>query len=116
MMVEEFYAAATSDPRLEHMIADEEDPCKIVVMLVNNLSSDCRQQIHSKAFDEVFNLVLLLLLRYDTCHDVRLCRTTLILVGIVSGHLSGRIGELIDLSEMECDLAHLYSLYREDEA
>lgn len=75
-----------------------------------NLSSSCRRQIHSEVFGTLFNLILLLLLRYDVCHDVQLSRTTLIAVGIVSGHLSGRIGELLDLSK-KCDVNDIYSVY-----
>ena len=58
----------------------------------------------------VFNLILLLLLRYDACHDVRLSRTNLIAIGIVSGHLSGRICELLDFSK-SCDVNDIYCVY-----
>jgi len=75
-----------------------------------NLTSSCRRQIHPELFGTVFNLILLLLLRYDACHDVQLSRTTLITVGVVSGHLSGRIDELLDLSE-PCDVNDIYSVF-----
>ena len=89
--------------------AKEESSMFISGILVN-LSSSCRQQIHPELFGAVFNLILLLLLRYDVCRDVQLSRTTLITVGIVSGHLSGRIDELLDLSE-PCDVNDIYCVY-----
>ncbi|KAL7542795.1 hypothetical protein ACHAXR_012401 [Thalassiosira sp. AJA248-18] len=110
LTTEDFLDAAITSNLLEHA-EDKEDPRKIVAFLLKLLTSNCCQQIHSQAFGTVFNLVLLLLLRYDTCPDVQLCRTTLISVGIVSGHLSGRIGELLNLSEETCDVNAIYSLY-----
>jgi ABC-type bacteriocin/lantibiotic exporter with double-glycine peptidase domain len=74
------------------------------------LSRNCIQQISRELVGSVFNLVLLLLLRCDVCQDVQLSRATLITVGIVSGHLSGRINELIDLSQSS-DINDIYSLY-----
>ena len=89
---------------------DDDDYCTIVTSLLEGITSRCRQQIHSQALNSVFNLVLMILLRNDTCLDVKLCRPTLILVGIVSGHLSGRIGELIDFAETST-VSSIYSLY-----
>ena len=92
-----------------HHINNEGKSCTAIVNWLDHLTSDCRRQIHSKAFETVFNLVLLLLLRNDTCHDLRICRATLIGIGLISGHLSGRINEL--LSETPCDVTDIYSLY-----
>jgi len=60
-----------------------------------NITSDCHQQINSQACGIVFNLILLLLLRYDTCQDVQIHKGALIAIGIVSGNISGRIDELL---------------------
>ncbi len=84
--------------------------CVSVVGLLESITLRCRQQIHFQALNSVFNLVLLLLLRNDACLDVNLCRPTLVVVGIVSGHLSGRIGELLDLAETST-INSIYSLY-----
>lgn len=81
-----------------------------VVSVLERITLRCRQQIHFQALNSVFNLVLLLLLRSDACLDVNLCRPTLVVVGIVSGHLSGRIGELLDLAETST-INRIYSLY-----
>lgn len=85
------------------------DSTKLASILVK-LSRNCIQQISRELVGSVFNLVLLLLLRCDVCQDVQLSRATLITVGIVSGHLSGRINELIDLSQSS-DINDIYSLY-----
>lgn len=87
----------------------DDDSCAFLTSLLVEITSRCRQQIHSEAASSIFNLVLLLLLRNDACYDVQLCRTTLIMVGIVSGHLSGRICEL--LSDTSCDVNKIYSLF-----
>mmetsp|Transcript_29014 Transcript_29014/g.61316 ORF Transcript_29014/g.61316 Transcript_29014/m.61316 type:complete len:370 (-) Transcript_29014:164-1273(-) len=92
-------------------VADKEDPCHTIANGMGHLTTECQQQIHSQAFGTVFNLILLLLLRYDSCHDVQLCKVALITVGIVSGHLSGRIHELLELSESQCVVNDIYLLY-----
>ncbi len=84
-------------------------PSVIAGMLVE-LTYNCRREIHMPVVGTVFNLILLLLLRYDACHDVRLSRANLITIGIISGHLSGRICELLDFSEI-CDVNDIYSVY-----
>ena len=84
--------------------------CEFVASVLDRITLRCRQQIHTQALDSVFNLVLLLLLRNNTCLDVKMCRPTLTVVGIVSGHLSGRIGELLDLAEAST-VNSIYSLY-----
>ena len=61
------------------------------------------------AFSNIFNLVLLLLLWNDTCRDVQLCRTILVMKGIVSGHLGGHNCEV--LSETSCVVNKIYSLF-----
>jgi len=109
--VKDFIAAATTHFHLGHHSADKKKYCNTVANLLVRLASDCRRQIHPQAFGTVFNLILLLLLRYDSCRDVELCRATLIAVGLVSGHLSGRIGELLDLTETPCDAKDIYLMY-----
>ena len=71
---------------------------KIILNFLQQLISECTAQIQSDASGVIFNLILLLLLRYETCEDVHASKTTLVIVGIVSGHISGRISELVDLS------------------
>ena len=86
------------------------DLTKLASNILVKLSRNCIQQISPELVGSVFNLVLLLLLRCDVCQDVQLSRATLITVGIVSGHLSGRINELIDLSQSS-DINNIYSVY-----
>lgn len=90
--------------------ANDDECCTFVVSLLERITWRCRQQLHSQALDSVLNLVLLLLLRNDTCLDVNLCRPTLVVVGIVAGHLSGRIGDLLDIAETST-INSIYSLY-----
>ena len=77
---------------------DENAGLEIILQFFRILISECAAQIQPEAAGVVFNLILLLLLRYDVCEDVYSSKTTLIMVGIVSGHLSGRISELVDFS------------------
>jgi len=79
-------------------VNEEEDKNKAFGRIAShlvNITSDCQKQVNSQAVDIVFNLILLLLLRYDTCQDVQIHKGALIAIGIVSGHLSGRIDELL---------------------
>ena len=71
---------------------------EIVLKFLQQLISECTAQIQPDACGVIFNLILLLLLRYDTCEDVHAFKTTLVIIGIVCGHISGRIAELVDLS------------------
>lgn len=111
LVMEDFLAVVRIDNNSRHAVNTEGSSCEAIASWLVHLTSDCCQQIHSTAFGTVFNLVLLLLLRYDTCHDVRLCRATLIGIGIVSGHLSGRTSELLPPSETPCDVNAIYTLY-----
>lgn len=79
----------------------EMNPAKKTGLLLRCLVADCEGQVNYEAMESIFNLVLLLLLRYNTCEDVRRNRTTLILVGVVVGHLGGRLEELIDRSSFD---------------
>ena len=108
---DEIIARATPCNDLRQISDGDQQPFKAIASMLDRLTTDCRKQIHSQALDAVFNLVLLLLLRHDSCNDVKLCRATLISVGIVSGHLSGRVGELLDLSEASCDVNSIYCHY-----
>jgi len=121
-------AAASNAVRISQMVTTDEfrDVCTFhysiysesankqahskVASFLQHLTLHCCDQIHSKAVESILNLVLLLLLRHDTCEDVQLHRGHLILIGIVCGHLSGRITDLIDLSQ-ECDLHFIYQLF-----
>jgi len=80
---------------------EEMTPAKKIGLLLRCLVADCDGQLNNEAMESIFNLVLLLLLRYDMCEDVRRNRTTLILVGVVAGHLGGRLQELIDSSAFD---------------
>lgn len=102
-------ASMENSKRISRMLSTK-DIMSFTAGILVNLTSSCRRQIHPELFGTVFNLILLLLLRFDVCHDVQLSRTTLITVGVVSGHLSGRIDELLDLSE-PCDVNDIYSVY-----
>jgi len=110
LTIKDFLSAAGPFCHIEEM-TDERDQCEVIAELCEQLTFYCRQQLLPQAFDGVFNLVLLLLLRYDACHDVQQCRATLIAAGIVTGHLSSRISELLALSEAPCDVNDIYSLY-----
>ncbi len=101
------FVAATSTRRC--LTEKGYSPTVAAGMLVD-LTYSCRREIHMSVVGTVFNLILLLLLRYDACHDVRLSRTNLIAIGIVSGHLSGRICELLDFSK-SCDVNDIYCVY-----
>ena len=81
-----------------------------ILSCLEHLTSKCRQQIHSDAVEYILNLVLLLILRHDSCEDVQLHRGALILIGIVCGHLCGRITDLIDVSE-ESDVYLIYQAF-----
>ena len=92
-------------------VSEEEDKDKAFGRIAShlvNITSDCHQQIKSQACDIVFNLILLLLLRYDTCQDVQIHKGALISIGIVSGHLCGRIDELLGEN---CDTSIIYATY-----
>jgi hypothetical protein len=91
-------------------ISSERERCKAhnkIVSCLEHLASQCRDQIHTDGVEFILNLVLLLLLRHDICKVVQLRRDELILIGIVCGHLSGRITDLIDLSQ-ESDVCLIY--------
>jgi hypothetical protein len=101
----------TSTIKVAHeYIQGKGDGQTIILQFLRRLIFECAAQVEPEAAGVIFNLILLLLLRYDTCEDVHASRTILIIVGIVSGHVSGRISELIDLSlsspmqSMYCDL------------
>lgn len=103
----------TSTIKVAHQfIREEGDGRTIILQFLRCLIFECAAQVDPEAAGVIFNLILILLLRYDTCEDVHASRTTLIIVGIVSGHISGRISELIDLSlsspmqSIYCDLVH----------
>ena len=83
---------------------------QLILSCLEQLSSKCRQKIHSDAVESILNLVLLLILRHDSCEDVQLHRGALILIGIVCGHLCGRITDLIDVSE-ESDVHLIYQAF-----
>lgn len=83
---------------------------QLIMSCLEQLSSKCRQKIHSDAVESILNLVLLLILRHDSCEDVQLHRGALILIGIVCGHLCGRITDLIDVSE-ESDVHLIYQAF-----
>jgi hypothetical protein len=83
---------------------------QLILSCLEHLSSECRQQIHSDAIESILNLVLLLILRHDSCEDVQLHRGALILIGIVCGHLCGRITDLIDVTE-ESDVHLIYQAF-----
>ncbi|KAL7473397.1 hypothetical protein ACHAXS_013849 [Conticribra weissflogii] len=79
----------------------EMNPAEKIGLFLRCLIDDCEGQVSCEAMNSVFNLVLLLLLRYEMCEDVRRNRTSLVLVGVVAGHLGGRLGELIDTSTFD---------------
>ena len=89
----------------------KDEAYEIIANYLVNLTNNCRQHINSQAFGCVLNLILLLLLRFNACHDVQICKGTLIAVGIVSGHLSGRISEIVDPSDTTSDVYAIYSIY-----
>jgi len=99
----------TFDHRIYSESASQQVHSKVASFL-EHLTSHCCDQIHSDAVESILNLVLLLLLGHDTCEDVQLHRGHLILIGIVCGHLSGRVTDLIDLS-LECDVHLIYQLF-----
>jgi hypothetical protein len=76
----------------------DQDSKSVILKYLQELVIECRSQVQPEGAGVIFNLILLLLLRYDTCEDVQACKTALIIVGIISGHHSGRISELIDMS------------------
>ena len=100
LILQDFNAAFNDSGDTDNTVADH----------LVNLTLTCRQQINSQAFGFVFNLILLILLRHNTCHDVQLCKGTLVAIGIVSGHLSGRISEILDPADRGCAY-QIYSVY-----
>ena len=100
LILQDFNAAFNDSGDTDNTVADH----------LVNLTLTCRQQINSQAFGFVFNLILLILLRHNTCHDVQLCKGTLVAIGIVSGHLSGRISEILDPADRACAY-QIYSVY-----
>ncbi len=83
-----------------------------VVSFLKHLNSQCYDEIHSDhTVESILNLVLLLLLRHDMCEDVQLNRGTLILIGIVCGHRSGRITNLISTTSVDCDVYRIYQAF-----
>jgi len=83
-----------------------------VASFLKHLNSQCYDEIHSDhTVESILNLVLLLLLRHDMCEDVQLNRGTLILIGIVCGHRSGRITNLISTTSVDCDVYRIYQAF-----
>lgn len=83
---------------VDNLTNDESNDNDVIIQFLEQMIGECSSQIHPEAAGTIFNLILLLLLRYETCEDVHASKTTLITVGIVVGHISGRIAELIDFS------------------
>ena len=79
---------------------------EMIVSFLERRISECEKQLCLEATSIVFNLIVLLLLRHDVCQDVKLNRTSLVIGGIVSGHLSGRLEELVDLSRSNTCMIH----------
>lgn len=91
--------------------ASEQSHIKVASFL-KHLNSQCCDEIHSyHAVESILNLILLLLLRHDICEDVQLNRGTLILIGIVCGHRSGRITNLINTTSHDCDVHRIYQAF-----
>ena len=90
-----------------------QQPHSHVVSFLEHLSSHCCDQIHpDQAAESILNLVLLLLLRHDMCEDVQVNRGALFLIGIVCGHRSGRITNLIgQTSSQDCDVHLIYQAF-----
>ncbi len=83
-----------------------------VASFLKYLNSQCCDEIPSDhAVESILNLVLLLLLRHDICKDVQLNRGTLLLIGIVCGHRSGRITNLISTTSHDCDVHRIYQAF-----
>jgi len=55
------------------------------------LISECEEQIGSLKAGIVFELIIVLLLQYDHCEYIRSSRAELATVGIVAGHVSGKL-------------------------
>jgi len=102
--------ACTFDARMGSERDSGNTQNQLILSCLKHLSSECRQQIHSDAVEYILNLVLLLILRHDSCEDVQLHRGALILIGIVCGHLCGRITDLIDVTE-ESDVHLIYQAF-----
>jgi len=110
LTVREFLSATSVGYGSHSVDASDNAASEQVAGALAKLTQKCCQQLQGAAFDTVFNLILLLLLRYEACRDVQHSRVILIAVGIISGHLSGRIDELLDLST-SCDVIHIYLTY-----
>ena len=108
--IDELTNACTFDhPRL--VTVDHQAKSKVVSFL-GLLTSHCCNQLHSKeAVGSILNIVLLLLLRHDVCDDVQLHRCELIMIGIVCGHISGRISDIIDMTLKDCDVYLIYEAF-----
>jgi len=86
-----------------------QQPYSHVVSFLEHLVKHCCDQIHSdQAVESILNFVLLLLLRHDMCEDVQVNRGTLFLIGIVCGHLSGSITNLIGQTSQDYDVHRIY--------
>ena len=89
-----------------------QQPHSHVGSFLEHLTSHCYDQIHSdRAVESILNLVLLLLLRHDMCEDVQVNRGALFLIGIVCGHRSGRITNLIGQPSQDCDVHLIYQAF-----
>eukprot|EP00978_Attheya_sp_CCMP212_P006102 scaffold13748_cov62-Attheya_sp.AAC.1 len=79
----------------------------LVGFLVNQIQL-CSHQISDQASGAIFDLVVLILSRHDRCDAVQELAPSLVLVAIISGHVSGRVTEILDESKNACLLQHVY--------
>ena len=71
---------------------------------------NCSHQAESDSASLIFDLTLSILMRYDLYPDVKILATSLIVVGIVSGHVSGRICELLGQDWSSSSIGRQYNL------
>lgn len=73
--------------------------------------TECMQEMDDPVIvDSIFTLTLLLLLQHDSCKEVENIRTSLALLAIVSGHVSGSLFNLLGESFEDTAIGRCYSL------
>ena len=97
----------------EMKVIDSANPDGVYKFL-GGLDLSCPEQMHADCSEDVFNLVMILLMSFGSGDDVSSFVPLLVGVGIVTGVATRRVGELIDLTPRASDdIYRIYSRYRE---
>jgi len=85
------------------------DTYAIVGFLVRQ-TVECANQIDYREAALLFDLVLIILARYERCDIVKGLRTYLLLIGVVSGHVAGRVDEILGQQKDETSIGKCYTI------